>query len=169
MWYALSGPTTPKLLSPAAFFERYICYECPEGFVADKVFYTISGVDLPVWLKAFLNSSVVALFVEVEGYQLNHGGIFITTNWLENLPILALPESETTFILEKAYHTLRKREISLYANEIHYDDRIILDTAILKALGLPEELREEIHATVAQLMQNRIIKARRNVTQKGRD
>jgi hypothetical protein len=164
LWYALKGPTAPDMLWPSAFFERYICYECPEGFVADKVFYTITGPSLSIWSKAFLNSSVAALFVEVEGYQLNHGGIFVTTEWLENLQILALSDFE----LGTTYNTLSEREVLLYEDEVQQADRIALDIAVLKALGLPESLLADLHATVAKHIRNRILKARRNVTQKRR-
>ena len=164
LWYALTGPTAPDMLWPSAFFERYICYECPRGFVADKVLYTITGSDLPIWTKAFLNSAVAALFVEVEGYQLNHGGIFVTTQWLANLPVFG----SDGFKIEEVYNVLSGREVLLYEDEIRQPDRIALDAAVLRALGLPESLLPELHITVARYIRSRIAKARRKVTQKGR-
>ena len=152
------------MLWPSAFFERYICYECPRGFVADKVLYTITGSDLPIWTKAFLNSAVAALFVEVEGYQLNHGGIFVTTQWLANLPVFG----SDGFKIEEVYNVLSGREVLLYEDEIRQPDRIALDAAVLRALGLPESLLPELHITVARYIRSRIAKARRKVTQKGR-
>jgi hypothetical protein len=135
--------------------------------VADKVLYTITGSDLPIWLKASLNSSVTALFVEVEGYQLNHGGIFVTTDWLENLPVLV--SSSISAPIEEIYNALREREVLLYGDEFHQSDRIALDEAILQSLGLPASLLHDLHATVNEHIRNRILKARRQVTQKGRN
>jgi hypothetical protein len=151
------------MLWPSAFFERFICYECPKGFVADKVLYTITG-DLAVATKAFLNSSVVALLIEVDGYQLNHGGIFVTTEWLGRLPVLTEDSPELT----QAYKSLAKRDILLYGDDVAQPDRIALDKAVLKALGLPGSLVPELHKAVAESVRGRILKARRNVTQKGR-
>jgi hypothetical protein len=168
-WYALSGPDAPDILWPSAFFERHVCYECPRGCVADKVFYTITGPDISLWTRAYLNSSVVALFVEVEGYQLNHGGVFLTTEWLKNLPVLDLAHPCASGVdIEGVYAALSKREILLYEREVHQETRIALDTAVLRGLDLPRTLLPEIHTTVIRYIRNRITKARRGLTRQGR-
>jgi hypothetical protein len=164
LWYALNGPTAPTMIWPSAFFERFICYECPKGYVADKVFYTITSEKLPLITRAYLNSSIVALFIEVEGYQLNHGGIFVTTEWLKRLPVLY----ESKVDIEDAYRKIAKRDILLYEDEVKQPDRQELDKAILKALGLPTSLLGQLHQTVADSVKGRITKARRGVTQRGR-
>lgn len=164
LWYALNGPTAPTMLWPSAFFERFICYECPKGYVADKVFYTITSDSLPLITRAYLNSSVVALFIEVEGYQLNHGGIFVTTEWLKRLPVLA----ETKADIEDIYRKITKRDILLYEDEMKHPGKQELDKAILKALGLPVSILGELQRTVADSVKGRILKARRSVTQRGR-
>ena len=163
-WYSLNGPTAPTLLFPSAFFERYICYECPKGFVADKVFYTITAPSISVATKAFLNSSILALFMEVEGYHLNHGGIFNTTDWLKRLPVLSGTYSE----IEEAYLEIQKREIRLIANEVKEQSRRTLDVAILRALGLPDSLLDNLHSEICRRVQGRILKARRQPTRQGR-
>lgn len=164
-WYAVHGPTSPAMLWPSSFFERYICYECPLGFVADKVFYTISGQNLPPATRAFLNSSVAALLVEVEGYQLNHGGIFVTAEWLANMPVLNAGDPA----LHCAYDALTRREVLLYENEVRQSSRIALDAAVLKAIGLPESDLPNLYETVGHYIRSRITKARRRLTQKGRE
>jgi hypothetical protein len=163
-WYALNGPTTPTMLWPSTFFERYICYECPRGFVADKVFYAITARHLPTTTKAFLNSSVVALFMEVEGYQLNHGGIFNTTEWLKRLPVLAGSRPG----IEEAYRALSRRDILLIADEVKEPDRRALDAAVLGVLGLPASLLDNLYDEVCQRVHGRILKARRKPTERGR-
>lgn len=163
-WYALNGPTAPTMLWQSTFFERYLCYECPRGFVADKVFYAITACHLPTATKAFLNSSVVALFMEVEGYQLNHGGIFNTTEWLKRLPVL---EGSYPGIGE-AYQTLLKRDIRLIADELKEPDRRALDAAVFGILDLPESLLDDLYDEVCQRVHGRILKARRKPTERGR-
>jgi hypothetical protein len=162
-WYSLKGPEKPALLWPSAFFERHIVYECPEKYIADKVFYTISG-SLPPGLNAYLNSSIVSLFVEVEGYQLNHGGIFVTTDWLANLPVIAVPESAVL----RSYEKLTSRDILLCGDELEEKSRKELDLAVLKHIGLGESEMYEMHEAIKAYVAGRIHKARRETTQRGR-
>jgi hypothetical protein len=163
-WYALRGPESPVLLWPSAFFERHIVYECPASFVADKVFYVVSG-DISSSVRAYLNSSVVSLFVETEGYQLNHGGIFVTTDWLSNLPVLNSSDRSIVGL----YETVANREIILCADEHKRADRQALDACVLAELlgtadrGVLESLYQVIEANVA----DRIHKARRETTKRG--
>jgi hypothetical protein len=162
-WYSLKGPEKPVLLWPSAFFERHIVYECPEGYVADKVFYTISG-DVSLGLRSYLNSSIVSLFVEVEGYQLNHGGIFVTTEWLGNLPVIVLADPS----LARVYDRIASREIGLCGDELNYEDRKRLDLIALKQIGLGEQDLTKMHEAIKAYVAGRIHKAKRETTQKGR-
>jgi hypothetical protein len=162
-WYSLKGPERPVLLWPSAFFERHIVYECPHGYVADKVFYTISG-DVPLGLRAYLNSSIVSLFVEVEGYQLNHGGIFVTTEWLGNLPVINLSDAS----LCQVYERIAGRDIRLCADELNDADRKRLDLIVLRQIGLGEGDRVSVYEAIKAYVAGRIHKAKRETTQKGR-
>ena len=162
-WYSLKGPEKPSLLWPSAFFERHIVYECPVGYVADKVFYTISG-DIPIAIRAYLNSSIVSLFVEAEGYQLNHGGIFVTTEWLANLPVIPLSDSS----LARVYDRIASRDIGLCADELDDENRKRLDLIALKQLGLGERELANMHDAIKTYVAGRIHKAKRETTQKGR-
>ena len=162
-WYSLKGPEQPCLLWPSAFFERHIVYECPPDYVADKVFYTISG-KIPVGVKAFLNSSVVSLFVEVEGYQLNHGGIFVTTEWLSNLPVFNLPSEKVSRI----YQGIRKRDIMLCEDELAESSRRDLNLLALTHIGLGQPELENMYTAIRSYVSGRIHKASRGTTQKGR-
>ena len=162
-WYALNGPEEPRLLWPSAFFERHIVYECPSGYVADKVFYTVSG-DIPVAVKIFLNSSLVSLLVEAEGYQLNHGGIFVTTDWLSDVMV----PTEMDGSLEALYNNIASRDVLLCADELKLPDRKALDAGILEWLGLQASDADELHTVIEAFVKGRIMKARRGVTQAGR-
>lgn len=162
-WYSLKGPEKPALLWPSAFFERHIVYECPKNYVADKVFYTISG-SIPPGLNAYLNSSIVSLFVEVEGYQLNHGGIFVTTDWLANLPVVEASESSVL----RPYEKLTSRDILLCGDELDEKSRKELDLAVIKHIGLGESEMYEMHEAIKAYVAGRIHKARRETTQRGR-
>jgi len=162
-WYSLKGPEKPSLLWPSAFFERHVVYECPQGYFADKVFYTISG-EAPLGLKAYLNSSIVSLFVEVEGYQLNHGGIFVTTEWLANLPVVTLSDPS----LSRVYDRIASRDIALCGDELDDADRKRLDLIALKSIGLGDAELSAMHEAIKAYVSGRIHKANRETTQKGR-
>jgi len=163
-WYSLRGPEKPVLLWPSAFFERHIVYECPKRFVADKVFYTLSG-EIPIAVRACLNSSVTSLFVEVEGYQLNHGGIFVTTDWLSNLLVLAEEDDR----LAELYEAVACRDICLCTDELRRADRRALDARVLELMGLdPAEVLEPMYEAIQSYVAGRIHKARRGTTKKGR-
>lgn len=162
-WFSLKGPERPVLLWPSAFFERHIVYECPSNYIADKVFYTISGA-VPLGVKAYLNSSIVSLFVEVEGYQLNHGGIFVTTDWLANLPVIKIPDSAVA----RAYERVAERDIMLCSDELEEKSRKQLDLAILKQLGFDEAELSAMYDAIRTYVAGRIHKAKRETTQSGR-
>ncbi len=163
-WYSLNGPEAPTMLWPSAFFERHIVYECPAGYVADKVFYTISG-DLPEAVKASLNSSVTALLVEAEGYQLNHGGIFVTTEWLSGLPVFQERDAD----LVDAYRAVAARDTLLCSDEVLRLERVHLDREVLRLIGIQEaDALTALHAAVVHYVERRIGKARRGTTRRGR-
>jgi hypothetical protein len=165
-WYSLKGPESPVMLWPSAFFERHIVYECPKNYVADKVFYTISG-DIPAAVRAWLNSSLASLLVEVEGYQLNHGGIFVTTEWLANMPVmkgLATP-------IKATYDRIANRSILLCEDEHKQEDRQRLDCSFTKEIfGMVDfSFLKDLYITIEHKVAERIHKARREKTLKGRN
>lgn len=163
-WFWLNGPEKPIMLWPSAFFERHIVYQCPKNYVADKVFYTVSG-EFPVAVKAFLNSTIVSLAVEVEGYQLNHGGIFATTEWLNNLPVWQHEDVE----LSTAYEAITKRDISLCSVELKQEDRARLDWRVLQLLGFKNKSAlNELYENVEKYVAGRIHKSGRSITLAGR-
>jgi len=162
-WYSLNGPEHPVLLWPSSFFERHIVYECPKGYFADKVFYTISG-NIPPAIKAFLNSSIVSLFVEVEGYQLNHGGIFVTVDWLMNLPVLPVED----YGLNEMYASISSRDVLLCSDEVKQPDRQALDARLLRSLDITDHKSTEmLYLAIQNYVKGRIHKARRGTTKKG--
>jgi len=163
-WYAVRGPEKGTMLWPSAVFERHICYECPEGLLADKVFYVITSPALAAATRAFLNSAVVALLLEVEGYVLNHGGVFQTTDWVASVPVI----TEGGPQLCDAYESVCARKVLLYAEEVQQHDRVALDSAVLDALGLSPDMVHELHRAVSEYVADRITKARRKSTQVGR-
>lgn len=166
-WYSLTGPEKPVLLWPRSYFERRMVYECPEGYVADNVFFTLSG-EVPVWLKAYLNSTVVTLLIEVEGFQLNHGGIATTVNWVERIPFPHQAKEDSG--LESLYQGLLNRDILLFRDELKESSRIELDNGILRLFGFsnPDAVRKDLYQAVDSYVQGRIHKSGREVT-KGND
>lgn len=162
-WYDLTEPKSPRMLWPSAFFERFMCYEVSDRRLADKLFYLISG-ELQTSTRAFLNSTLVAFLMEVNGYQLNHGGIYVDLYWLDNLRMLTGTHPE----VEKTYGAILHRDIELAASEAKRADRQALDAAVLRALGLPESMLGELYETVTGMVGGRIHKARRQLTKQGR-
>jgi len=160
LWYMLPAQPVATMLWPAALFERYICYLPPKGALADKLFYVISG-NLPPLTRVFLNSAVTALFVEVFGYQLNHGGVFVTVDQILDFPVL---HGDCPQTLTQAFNDLSNRDIDLFSRERLDADRKLLDTEVLAILGISALELEPLYDIIAQSIADRIHKARRELT-----
>ncbi len=159
-WYALGERPFPTAAWPRTFFERHICYEVPETTFCSDRFYGLSGDMLSPTLLACLNSTYVSLFVEVNGYHVNHGGIDTSVWWLQTLPVLSGRYQD----LEDVYSELRQRNIELARVELRLSDRRTLDEIIFDILRLPRSAVDDMYEVVQNMITGRILKARRSPT-----
>jgi hypothetical protein len=160
LWYDLGTRPAPIMIWPRTFFERHICYEVPEQTYCSDRFYGLSGDELNLTTRAFLNSTLVSLQVEINGYHLNHGGIDTSAWWLTTLPVMVNQNPD----MDAAYAELLKREIDLFSQERLRSDRCALDEAVFRALDLPPSAVDELYEIVEGMIVGRIFKARREVT-----
>lgn len=137
----------------------------------DARLYTIS---LHNKIDAFLlNSSLSALFIEMYGRaNLGEGALDFKVYEAEN--ILVLDSKNVKRVIEEEVKKLFRRDIKSILEELGFDktkpirsqkpnplpDRKALDDIIFDALDLTQAEREEVYIATAELVQNRLNKAR---------
>ena len=162
-WYSLPEQRRANLFWPRAFFERFICYLAPRNVMASDRFFTIDAHGLPS-LPIFLNTLLPYLWVELQGLQVNHGGIDTKVVLLEKIPVCR--DLEITPSLHDIFQELRNRPIDLVSDEIERCDRQEFDYAVLSQIGLSKAEVRTLHLFVAESARMRILKARRRPTAK---
>ena len=162
-WYSLPEQRRANLFWPRAFFERFICYLAPRNVMASDRFFTIDAHGLPS-LPIFLNTLLPYLWVELQGLQVNHGGIDTKVVLLEKIPVCR--DLEITPSLHDIFQELRNRPIDLVSDEIERCDRQEFDYAVLSQIGLSKAEVRALHLFVAESARMRILKARRRPTTK---
>lgn len=163
-WYDLGSRHFPMLAWPRTFFERHICYNLPSKTHCSDRFYGLFGYDDMQSMALFLNSTIVSLQVEVNGYQVNHGGIDTSVWWLTDMPII---KNFSASAIE-AFESISKRNILLCEDELKKSDRIALDRSIFEQIGLDPNLVSELYDAVCHYVKGRIKKAGRDITKTGR-
>ena len=139
---------------------------------ADKRFFYIYPFNAQNFkgCKIYLNTTIIPLFIEIEGISnLGEGVIYTNVYWLKRLPVL------NNFTIKDAAEDLfRKKKVKSIFTELGFDpnkpireqepsplpDRKALDDLVFDALGLTEEERREVYWAVAELVKNRLEKAR---------
>lgn len=170
-WYDLGVWATPDFVWPDAYNIRYGVYDT-NSMLGDKRFFyiTLNEKRLRGIVHAFLNSSLVPLFVEIDGItNLGEGAIYTNVYWLKDLRVVL--ENKVIFkdILRKLtlrpvesvfeeFGVARVAEVSL---EKVKPDRRALDQIILgDILGLTEEEQLAVYRAVVDLVRSRIERAR---------
>jgi len=171
-WWDLGEWEYPDMIWSDAYNDRFAT-TCIKGKIfADKRFFYIYPINAQNFkgCKIYLNTTIIPLFIEVEGISnLGEGVIYTNVYWLKRLPVL---NDSTT----KAYaeDLLRTKKVESIFTELGFDpnkpireqkpnplpDRKALDDIIFDALGLTEEERKEVYWSVAELVKNRLEKAR---------
>jgi len=161
------GIVNTAIVFPSTHNPSWFVFFNPNNFYIDKVFYGIEG-DLVLCL--IMNSYLFLLFAENFGYSLvGGGGSFLTVEDLKDLWIIKEDFNEK----DMDFHFL-SRECSPIFTELGFDpdkpireqepeplpDRKALDDIVFDALDLTEEERKEVYYAVAELVQNRLKKAR---------
>jgi len=178
-WYIIrkQNISLPCIAMPRAPYTRYIALLIKDYvLINDMVIIEPKNIDHLKSILAFLNSSLAALILEIIARQnLGLGTLKFEVQDAHIFPILDpklfYPKSKE---LDRIMQKLINRKIGNIFYELGFDikipirsqlpnplpDRKALDDIIFDALGLTEEERKEVYWAVAELVQNRLQKAR---------
>ncbi len=172
IWWTLNIVDYP-VVYPSTHNPSWAIFLNEECFLIDKVFYGIkSKCSGYIWIN--LNLTLSYFQAEFYGYSLvGGGGSFITVDDLSNLLIIR----NIDFDNKKArqyIEALSDRNYKSWNEELGFDpsqpvcsqkpkpiaDRKFLDDLAFDELGLSEEERDELYWAVAEMVQNRLNKAK---------
>jgi len=171
-WYDLGHWNPPDLFWSDAYNDRFACFINPSDLFGDKRFFFIkflSTQDKEIY-TAYLNSSLISLFIEIGGItNLGEGAIYTNVYWLKSLPII---RTEKINDLQKdslraVLSTMQQRKVLSIFEEIHQEDRKTLDNLIFDILELNSNERQAVYDAVCSLVENRLTKSKsvaKNVT-----
>ncbi len=176
-WWDLGEWEKPDMVWPDAYHDRFACFVVDRKLFADKRFFYIrfmKGDDYQI-NAAYLNSTIIPLFVECEGIvNLGEGAIYTNVYQLKNLPV---PTAKTFTKLQRrkllaAFKQMCRRQVLPIFDEVKQPDRQQLDDVVLEALGFSdrkerEQVRQQLYEAVTTLVQERIYRAA-SVQPKGR-
>ncbi len=170
-WWDLGKWGYPEMIWSDAYNDRFATICIGGEIFADKRFFYIYPINDQDFegCKIYLNTTIIPLFIEIEGISnLGEGVIYTNVYWLKRLPVLN--DSIKTY----AKDLLKRKKIESIFTELGFDpnkpireqepnplpDRKALDDIIFDALDLTEEERKEVYWSVAELVKNRLEKAR---------
>ncbi|MEO2068634.1 MAG: DNA methyltransferase, partial [Desulfurobacteriaceae bacterium] len=170
-WYSLGERRISDFVVSAKVGERFACWKNGK-FLADKILYDVfigKDIDKEKTLVA-LNSLVFRLLVEMFSRQLTGAQA------ISDIDVIVYKESFLIDpnILGKTLEMDDYQKVLSIFTELGFDpnkpireqepnplpDRKALDDIVFDALGLTEEERKEVYYAVAELVQNRLKKAR---------
>jgi hypothetical protein len=165
-WYDLGEWKIADLLWPDAYDKTFGCFVNQKNVYADKRFFLIYYTqDAPgkKILTAFLNSTIVPLFIELFGIvNLGQGVVYTNVYQLKELPILK-PSILNKTQIKRINTTLSKiqdRELMPIFEEVKQKDRQELDNVFFDILGLTKDERQQVYDAVCELVRNRLEKAK---------
>ena len=174
-WYGLPKLPVANILFNQIFFERFIFPLNKYELLVDHAYYYLIYPKNPVFLTFSLNSSISILITELFG-RLNLGEGALQTYGPEmRMLIIFNPKFlEKNKKVEMIMDRLSQREIRSIFEELGFDpskpireqepnplpDRAELDNIIFDELGLTKEERKEVYWAVAELVKQRLEKAR---------
>lgn len=151
--------------------DKHICHYNKDNLPFEHNFYGISGIKVDnETLCLILNSTLSWFFIEVIGRRgLGGGAIRLVKIDIVKLPILnnlKLSMNKFTQLINRPIHSIFT-ELGFDPNKPIREqepnplpDRKALDDIVFDALGLTEEERKEVYWAVAELVKNRLEKAR---------
>jgi hypothetical protein len=165
-WWSIEG-ITPSFTRGLFINDRFITSLNNVGYVDAELIMPIfkdSTID-PTNIVHFLNSSVGNLFLELAGrVALGEGALKIQNYEYEEVMVLKIP-----LRYSQEYNVFKSTftEFGFNPNKPIREqepkplpDRKALDDTVFDALGLTEEERKEVYWAVAELVQNRLNKAK---------
>ena len=165
-WYDLGDWKIADLLWPDAYDKSYGCFINKKNVYADKRFFLINYKDKVQKqrdLTAYLNSTIIPLFIEIFGIvNLGQGVIYTNVYQLKKLPILkpTIINKIQSKRIEAAFDKMLDREIMPIFEEIKQKDREEMDSIFFDILGLTKDERRQIYDAVSELVNNRLEKAK---------
>jgi hypothetical protein len=167
-WYDLGLWAVPDMLWSDAYNERFACFvNIPDHF-GDKRFFFINFFHRAFdSVAAYLNSSILPLFIELEGIvSLGEGAVYTNVYQLKALPVLAQRrlDASTSKRLQVAFNRLKDRTLLSIFDEVSQSDRQELDGVVLEALGFTDveerkKVQEALYEAVTGLVRTRLDKA----------
>jgi len=163
-WWALPENETPRaqVFFSSAMGARYVHRFSPTPLICDKRLYYLQpspGVRAQE-VAALLNSSVIALFVELCGrVSMGDGALELTVE--DARDYLVVPDIRTFSkddrnAIVAAFRELLDRPIGSVFEEVKKADRQALDKAVMKAMGLPVGMLDSIYEGLQTLVRERI-------------
>jgi hypothetical protein len=165
-WYDLGEWKIADLLWPDAYDKTFGCFVNQKNVYADKRFFLIYyAQDAPgkKVLSAFLNSTIIPLFIELFGIvNLGQGVVYTNVYQLKELPILKPSIFKKAQIrkINTALNKIQERELMPIFDEVKQKDRQELDNIFFDILGLTKDERQKIYDAVCELVRNRLEKAK---------
>jgi len=174
-WWNLGENWKPGVLLWSYFFtDRYLVALGNRKIYGNKEFFLIYPVDDKLIEKIFivLNSTYIVLWIELFGIGNIPSLIKTRVYEIPAIPIVLLKGYGEE--VKKALRFFKNREIKSIFEELGFDknkpireqepnplpDRKALDDIVFDTLGLTEEERKEVYWAVAELVKNRLEKAR---------
>jgi hypothetical protein len=183
-WWDLGLWDYPTMFWSDAYNNRYVV-GCNTGdYYGDKRLFFINFQHDRLLLKAYLNSTITPLFIELQGIaNLGQGVIYTNVYWLKGYAVpgdLSYLSTSQRQHLQAVFARMAKREIKSifeelglpkpnkdYSNirpeDVSQDkvlpDRRELDRVVFEALGLTEAEQLEVYRAVVELVKNRLVKA----------
>jgi len=156
-WWDLGIWEYPDMLWSDAYNARFACYENPGELYGDKRFFYISFNKRIGSTKIFLNSTIIPLFIEVEGIvNLGEGAVYTNVYWLKRLPVLLDLHDKSAV---SKYHLLTQQKLGDIFEEIKSEEHQAVDDIIFNVLRLTKIERQFLYNAVIQLVNDRLNKA----------
>ena len=166
-WWLAREATIPHWMWPKAFNDRFFILQNAGKVLSSDRFYEVVAKEEDLELElmgALLNSTLVALFIEVNGrVNLGDGALDNMTYEAEQC-FVPNPKKIPADYKEKicsAYRKLSQRPIKIVKQEIKQKDRHVLDEAVLEALGLdPKKYLPRIYEGLVEMVEERLALAK---------
>lgn len=148
-WHTIPTVVDDEILYLAAPRNRFLAFWNEHHFAVDKRLYAIKPKKKSV--LAILNSFINVLHIEAYGREINNGNVKeFTVVDVENMLV---PDVEIDYDMKK----ISSRVIKPIFEEVKKKDRIELDSAVLRALGLePDEWLPRIYKGITDTVGERL-------------
>ncbi|MGA2668020.1 MAG: N-6 DNA methylase [Ignavibacteria bacterium] len=154
-WWSIDIKESADIIWPKAFNDRFLISKNVDLLVADRFYeLTLKDKQTKDITTLLLNSTIQSLIIEINGrINLGEGALDNMSYEAEECYIINPNSINNKEIINKSFdHTIKPIE-----QEIKQKERINLDTAILKSLGLnPKEYLDRIYAGLCEMVRERL-------------